>query len=94
MSIHFHRVTWSPRHGNWRLHHTPWSHISCKSLVFVSASEYEADEHGRGYLCDFTGDARFTVHNVSPFDGGVTVWLEINYDLDLPVRLDFLIINP
>jgi hypothetical protein len=69
-----------------------WDEITCKSIVFVSASEYEADTRN-GYQCSNLGGAKYTIHNVSPYDGGIKVWLEINWDSPLPVRTDFLVYN-
>jgi hypothetical protein len=40
------------------------------------------------------GAARYTVHNVSPQNGVVSVWLEIAWDSDIRVHLDYLVVNP
>ncbi len=81
------RIDWGNKHGQWRL--TLWDDwINCNSQVFVSATEW--DQNG----CGFVGDARYTVHNIAPFNGGVTVRVNIEWGSDIRVRLDYLVINP
>jgi hypothetical protein len=82
------RHDWGERHGNWKLT-LNWNAISCHSRVFVSASEF-----GGGNQCGLTGGARYTVHNVSPQNGSVTVWVNIEWDSDIQLHLDYLVINP
>lgn len=82
------RHDWGNKHGQWKLN-LNWPAVNCNSRVFVSASEF-----GGGNQCGFTGAARYTVHNVSPFAGGVTVWLEIEWNSDIRVHLDYLVVNP
>jgi hypothetical protein len=81
------RVDWGDKHGQWKLT-LNWDAVTQNSRVLVSATEW--DENGNGFL----GSARYTIHNVSPFDGGVGVWVEIEWDSDIRVRLDYLVINP
>jgi hypothetical protein len=93
MTVTAYRHDWKKKHGNWILTLTDWNEVTDHSTVLASASEYE-DFDRNGYPSDFTGDARITIHNVSPSKGQVTVWLEINWDDDIPVRVDYLLINP
>ena len=82
------RHDWGNRKGPWKLTLNSAS-INCNSRVFVSASEF-----GGGEQCAFTGSARYTVHNVSPTNGSVTVWVNIEWDSPIRLRLDYLIVNP
>src|ERR687897_489886 len=82
------RHDWGNRNGELRLTLNS-SNINCNTRVFVSATEF-----GGGQQCGFTGDAKYTVHNVSPFQGGVTVWVSILWDSAIRLRLTYLIINP
>ena len=82
------RHDWGNRHGQWKLT-LNWGAINRNSRVFVSASEF-----GGGNQSPFVGAARYTVHNVAPFDGGVTVWINIEWGADIRVQLSYLIVNP
>lgn len=75
--------------GQWRLNLTWSGVINCNSRVFVSCSEFN-----RANGCAFIGAVRYTVHNVSPYNDSVNVWVEISWDSDIPIRLDYSIINP
>lgn len=88
-SITYYRHDWGNLHGQWILN-LNWGAINCNSLVFVSASEFS----GGDQQCDFIGAARYTVHNVSPHNGQVSVWLEVEWNSDIRVHLDYLVINP
>lgn len=82
------RHDWGNLHGQWILN-LNWNAITCNSRVFVSASEF-----GGGDQCDFTGAARYTVHNVSPHAGTVTVWVEVEWNSDIRLHVDYLVVNP
>jgi hypothetical protein len=82
------RHDWGSRHGQWKLT-LNWGAINCNSRVFVSICEF-----GGGAQCGFVGSARYTVHNVAPFNGGVTVWINIEYNSDIRVHFDYLVVNP
>jgi hypothetical protein len=72
-----------------------WDDITCKSIVFASASEYPADERTipEDYLCNHYGDARYTIHNITTYDGGVSVRLHVDWDSPLGISVDYLVIN-
>jgi hypothetical protein len=61
-----------------------WDAITHQSSVVITAAEgKEPVENGTVLLTNesperFIGAAQFTVHNVAPYDGGVTFRLEIN----------------
>jgi len=87
------RQEWGDLHGWCKLDLT-WPEVTCESIILATASEYEADEHGRGYQCNHYGDARYTVHNICPYDGGVIVRLEIDWPDPLATRVDYILMNP
>jgi hypothetical protein len=66
-----------------------WDAIQQGSKVFVSATEF-----GGGNQDAFIGAARYTVHNVAPHAGGVSVQINVEWDSPIRVRLDYLIVNP
>jgi hypothetical protein len=68
-----------------------WDIITHQSSVVVTAAE-GAEPHEGGQVLGttasperFVGDARFTVHNVAPHDGGVGFYLEIDWPAPLNV---------
>jgi hypothetical protein len=68
---------------------TCWdSRINSNSRVFASLSEYD---YRGAYGGRFMGSARMTVHNVVPFNGGVTVWTDVEWGSPLNVRMDLLV---
>ena len=80
------RQDWGARHGDWKLT-LNWGAITCNSKVFVSAHEVTG-------ACAFVGAAKYTVHNIAPFNGGITVWIKVDWSSDIRVRLDYLVVNP
>ena len=64
------------------------SRIRSTSRIFASASEYRAQ---RLSSPDFIGGARISVANVSPRDGAVDVWVQIDWESDLEVHVSILI---
>jgi len=83
------RHDWGVRHGQWVLR-LNWSEVLPRSQVFVSIAE------GGGGLNNgkFIGAARYTVHNIAPRAGGVDIWVEIDYPVDIGLYVDYLIVNP
>ncbi|WP_288381830.1 hypothetical protein [uncultured Massilia sp.] len=83
------RHDWGVRHGEWVLR-LNWSEINPRSQVFVSIAE------GAGGLNDgkFIGAARYTVHNIAPRAGGVDIWINIEYPVDISLYVDYLVVNP
>lgn len=84
------RHDWGARHGQWvlRLH---WDAINPQSKVFVSIGEGTAAGPDAG---KFIGGARYTVHNVAPRAGGVDIWVNIEWNADILLHVDYLIVNP
>lgn len=67
----------------------PMAGIHATSKVFVSISEYLTDSR----IDRFVGAARLSINNVSPYEGGVTVWAEINWGSPINIAFDMLVYN-
>jgi hypothetical protein len=65
-----------------------WGVINRNSCVFVSATE--AGQEGVAFL----GNAVYTVHNVSPYDGGVHFRVHIDWAGPLRFVVMILVVNP
>ena len=61
--------------------------IKANSRVFVSVSEYNTDPTQNRFI----GDAYMLVYNVSPYNGGVWVRINVGFSSALNVRLDVLV---
>ena len=83
------RHDWGNRRGHWILNLTWSGVINLNTRIFVSATEFNR-ANGEALV----GSANYTVFNVAPYNGGVRVWVNINWSSDIPIRLDYLIINP
>jgi hypothetical protein len=76
------RINWGPRMGkNVLTVNFTGVNINANSQVFVSAHEG-----------NFIGDARYTVHNIAPFNNGVRVWFEIEWGAPITLIADYLIL--
>lgn len=83
--------TWKQDWGNLngqRILPLNWSAVNCNSRVFVSICEFDLNQ------CGFIGAARYTVHNVAARNGGIDVWINIEWDTPIRIRVDYLVINP
>lgn len=67
----------------------PNSRIHPNSIVHVAISEYRTDPR----TTRFIGAARMGVYNVSPYEGGVKIWADINWNNPINICFD-LLINP
>ena len=83
------RHDWGALHGQWVLQ-LAWGDINPRSQVFVSIGEGAAGGPDAG---KFVGSARYTVHNVAPRAGGVDVWINIEWETDIPLYADYLVVN-
>ena len=63
--------------------------IRATSKVFVSISEYQTDSR----IDRFVGAARISINNVSPYEGGITVWADINWASPINIVFDMLVYN-
>ncbi|MCF0069598.1 M12 family metallopeptidase [Dyadobacter sp. CY261] len=76
----------------WRGHgrallNIPNSRISAYSTVFASISEYASDPR----TSRFIGSARMGVYNIAPYNGGVYVWVEVDWSQPLNTCIDLFI---
>jgi hypothetical protein len=60
--------------------------IKANSRVFMSISEYSTLPTTR-----LIGAARMTIHNISPYNGGVKAWTDVEWPFPLNVRIDVLV---
>jgi len=81
------RQYWGFRNGQWLLTLTS-SRILARTNVFVSCSEVDAN------IVPFVGGARYTVHNVAPRAGSVTIRLNIEWPSPLRTQCSYLFVNP
>ena len=63
-----------------------WSQIHANSRVFLAMSEYSGTPQER-----FIGAAQMTVHNISPYEGGVQAEVDVNWGSPLNIRVDVLV---
>lgn len=84
------RHDWGRRRGQWRLQ-LNLGGVNPRSRVFVAIGEGAAGGPDNG---KFIGSARYTLHNVAPRAGGVDVWVNIEWGSDIPIYVDYLVVNP
>jgi hypothetical protein len=81
------RHDWGDRKGQ-QILNLNWGAVNRNSRVFVAIGE-GASGGGK-----FVGNARFTVHNVAPQDGRVSIWVNIEWGEPIRLYVDYLVINP
>lgn len=84
------RHNWGARRGQWVLR-LNWSAVTPRSRVLVAIGEGAAGGPDAGKL---VGSARYTLHNVAPRSGGVDIRVNIEWSSDIPLYVDYLIVNP
>jgi len=84
------RHDWGARRGQWTLR-LNWGDVNPRSRVFVSIGEGAAGGPDAG---KFIGLARYSLYNVAPRAGGVDIWVNIEWSADIPLYVDYLVINP
>ncbi|MFC5460294.1 hypothetical protein [Massilia niabensis] len=84
------RHDWGLRRGDWVLR-LNWGDINPRSQVFVSIGEGAPGGADAG---KFIGTARYTVHNVAPRAGGVDIRVNIEWEADISLYADYLVMNP
>jgi hypothetical protein len=75
------RANWGLKNNQWKLRLTS-TVFTANTRVFVSISE--------GHV----GAARYTVHNVVPENGAVTIWVNIEWSSPIQLYADYMIVNP
>jgi hypothetical protein len=83
------RHDWGDRNGSWKLF-LNWSAINARSRVFVAISEGAAGGPDGG---KFIGAAKFTLFKVAPTNGGVNIWLQIDWGSPIRLYADYLVVN-
>jgi hypothetical protein len=81
------RHDWGDKNGQWKLN-LNWGAIRANSRVFVAIAE-GAPGGGK-----FLGSARYTLHNVAPSNGGVSIWVNIEWNSPIRLYVDYLVVNP
>jgi hypothetical protein len=81
------RHDWGNRNGQWILN-LSWGAITTESKVFVAIGEGAA---GSG---KFIGGARYTLHNVAPQNGVVSIWVNIEWSYPIRLYVDYFVVNP
>ena len=81
------RVNWGQRNGDWKLNLTS-PFFTKNTRAFVSIGE-----------CDLTGGkfigaAKYTLYNVAPNTGVVSIWVNINWGSPIWLCVDYLFVNP
>jgi len=76
------RFDWGARNGQWILN-LNWNAVIANSRVFVAISEG-----------GFIGSARYTLHNVAPNNGVISIWVNIEWSSPIHLVVDYLVINP
>lgn len=91
------RVCWGKKHTAILNYNVP--EIDHRSYVIVTASEgSEKEQDGKPVLDSqsphrFVGDARITVDNISPHDGGVTFRVTVDWPDPLMLWTDIIIVD-
>jgi hypothetical protein len=80
------RHDWGDRKGQWTLN-LNWGFVNNNSRVFVAIGE-GAPGGGK-----FIGAARYTLHNVAPRNGVVSIWVNIEWGDPIRLYVDYLAIN-
>ena len=81
------RHDWGDRNGQHILN-LNWGTITRDSLVFVAIGE-GAPGGGK-----FIGNARYTLHNVAPNNGVVSIWVNIEWGSPIRLYADYFVFNP
>lgn len=83
------RYDWGNKHGNWLLK-LDWDSVSPRTAVFVAIGEGAA---GGPIAGKFLGSAKYTLFNVAPRAGGVDIRINIDWDSDIRIYADYLVVS-
>jgi len=81
------RHDWGNRRGQWKLY-LNWGSVNANSRVFVAIAE------GGTGTSKHMGAARYTLHNVVPYNNGVAIWVNIEWGSNIRIYVDYLVVNP
>jgi hypothetical protein len=65
-----------------------WGAINRNSRVFVAIGE--GDANGGKVI----GAARYTLYNVAPNDGVISIWVNIEWSYPIRLYVDYFVVNP
>lgn len=85
------RHDWGNRHGSWKLTLNFGASVGPRTRAFVAIGEGAPGGPDGG---KFLGSAKYTLFNVAPRNGGVDIWVNIDWGSDIRIYVDYLIINP
>jgi hypothetical protein len=94
------RIFFANRRGYFRQNFNWFGHITRNSVVHISISEARLEFHTPTFthpatdLVRWLGDARMTVHNISPHDDGVTFSYTIDWSQPLNIEIDITVFEP
>jgi hypothetical protein len=80
------RHDWGEKKGQWLLH-LNWEEIEPNSRIFVTIAE--GSPTGEKII----GRAKFSLHNVVPSKGTISIWVDIQWHEPLCLHADYLVIN-
>jgi hypothetical protein len=84
------RHDWGNKRGQWVLR-LNMGGVNRRTRAFVSIGEGAAGGPDGG---KFIGGARYTLHNVAPRNGGVDIWVNIEWSSNIRIYVDYLVVNP
>ena len=84
------RHDWGDRNGQWKLN-LNWSAVRGNSRVFVAIGEGAPGGPAAGKIM---GGARYTLYNVAPTNGAVSIWVNIEWSSPIRLYVDYLVVNP
>ena len=88
------RVLWRGIHGLYHMNFGWWV-INRNSIVLVSISQASVDEgvFTGPSVNRFMGDARMSVHNISPNNGGVSFVISVDWGSPLDIVTDIVVMD-
>ena len=84
------RHDWGDRNGQHKLN-LNWGAVDSRSRVFVAIGEGAAGGPDAG---KFLGAARYTLYNVAPQNGRVSIWVNIEWNSPIRLYVDYFVVNP
>ena len=81
---------------SWTVLRVTWPPIQSNSIVLISASEFIPDDVPRftPVFKHHVGSAPITVRNIAPQDGFVEFWIYVDWESDLPLAVDIVVLDP
>ena len=81
------RYDWGDLKGDYILN-LSWPAVTARSAVFVAIGEGAAGGPTAG---KFIGRAKFTLFNVAPHNGGVSIWVNVNWGEPIRLYVDYVV---